>query len=109
MKVIYNNLIPIKGFKAINLFGILFVRKGSFLNEVDINHERIHTEQWKEMFYIGFLLWYVLEWLIRLFIYFDSHKAYRNISFEREAYSNQTDMSYHNSRKRFSWFQRIKK
>ena len=33
MKVIYNNIIPFKGFKCINLFGVLFVRKGCFMNE----------------------------------------------------------------------------
>ena len=27
MKIIYNNVIPFKGYWAINLFGILFVRK----------------------------------------------------------------------------------
>lgn len=27
MKIIYNKLIPFKGFIAINLFGIIFVRK----------------------------------------------------------------------------------
>ena len=29
MKVIYNNLIPFKGYKAINIFGLVFVRKGA--------------------------------------------------------------------------------
>lgn len=29
MKVIYNNIIPFKGYKAINLFGLVFVRKGA--------------------------------------------------------------------------------
>ena len=28
MKVIYNKIIPLKGYKCINLFGVLFVRKG---------------------------------------------------------------------------------
>jgi hypothetical protein len=29
MKVIYNNIIPFKGYKAINLLGLVFVRKGA--------------------------------------------------------------------------------
>ena len=29
MKVIYNKFIPFKGYKAMNLFGIVFVRKGA--------------------------------------------------------------------------------
>lgn len=38
MKVIYNNIIPFKVFKAINLFGVLFVRKGCYMSEKDLNH-----------------------------------------------------------------------
>lgn len=34
MKVIYNNLIPFKGYKAINIFGLVFVRKGAKFTEV---------------------------------------------------------------------------
>ena len=52
MKVIYNDLIPFKGFKAINLFGILFVKNGSTISDVDLNHESIHIKQMKEMLYI---------------------------------------------------------
>lgn len=37
MKVIYNNIIPFKGYKAINLFGLVFVRKGAKFTEVDIS------------------------------------------------------------------------
>ena len=47
MKIIYNKIIPFKGFLAINLFGFLFARKK--LTEVNINHEKIHTEQMKEL------------------------------------------------------------
>lgn len=43
MKVIYNNIIPFKGYKAINLFGLVFVRKGAKFTEVDYNHEHIHS------------------------------------------------------------------
>lgn len=41
MKVIYNNIIPFPGFKAINLFGVLFVRNGCTMSESDINHKMI--------------------------------------------------------------------
>lgn len=45
MKIIYNNIIPFKGFAAINLFGVLFVRNDYKLQVSDrmINHESIHT------------------------------------------------------------------
>ena len=49
MKIIINNILPPKGFKCINLFGILFCRKQ--LNKIDINHETIHTKQMQELLY----------------------------------------------------------
>ena len=61
MKIIRNNYIPFKGFRAINLFGILFVRGNAIINERTIRHEAIHTVQMKEMLYVFFYLWYILE------------------------------------------------
>lgn len=55
MKIIYNNLIPFKGYKAINLFGLVFVRKGAKFTEVDYNHEHIHSKQMAEMLWVIFL------------------------------------------------------
>lgn len=41
----------------------------------------------KELLYIGFYIAYLFEWLFKvLFKYPFSHKAYKDISFEREAY-----------------------
>jgi hypothetical protein len=40
----------------------------------------------KELLYIGFYVWYVIEWVFNLFKYCDRMVAYRNISFEKEAY-----------------------
>ena len=37
MKIIYNNTIPFKGFKAMNLFGVLFVR-----NDIAIRQMAFH-------------------------------------------------------------------
>jgi hypothetical protein len=61
MKIIYNNIIPFPGFKAINLFGILFVRNGAYIDKYTLNHEEIHTYQMKELLYIFFYIWYVIE------------------------------------------------
>lgn len=103
MKIIINNILPPKG--CINLFGVLFCR--SAMNNIDINHEKIHIAQMKEMLYIFFYIWYVIEYLIRLIIYRDTWMAYKNISFEREAYYNQSDLSYLNDRKHYSWFKKF--
>ena len=106
MKVVHNNLIPFKGYKAINLFGIVFVRKEAVLTGKDFNHEAIHTAQMKEMLYLFFYVWYVVEWIVRLF---GSGNAYRNISFEQEAYDNDDDLQYLSSRKHYCWTKYLKR
>ena len=100
MKVIYNNLIPFKGFKCINICGFLFARKGCVIDERCLNHERIHTAQMKEMLYVFFYLWYFVEWVVRLF---GKGNAYRNVSFEREAYMFENDCGYLSRRHSFTW------
>lgn len=104
MKIIRQNILPPKGFLAINLFGLLFCKKDAKINDVIVNHESIHTSQMKEMLYIPFYLWYVIEWLIKLLF---KGNAYRNISFEREAYDNQYNLNYLKERKRYSWIKRL--
>lgn len=106
MKIIYNNLIPFPGYKIINLFGVLFVRKGSKVTDVDMNHEKIHSAQMKDITPILFYLWYVVEWLIRLMQF--GSDAYYNISFEREAYCNESNLDYLNKRKKLSFLEYIK-
>lgn len=109
MKIIFNKYIPFKGFLAINLFGVLFVRKrpngeNPVLSKSTINHENIHTEQMKEMGYIFFYLWYFIEWLFRcLKLVFVASSPYYDISFEREAFDNQNNLDYICNRKHFSW------
>lgn len=81
------------------------ILKNSCLKEdtVLINHERIHLKQQIELLILPFYLFYLVEWLIRTLVYFDSYKAYQNISFEREAYLNEKNMSYLKQRKPFSF------
>ena len=105
MKVIRNKIIPFPGYKAINLFGVLFVRGDAQVDEKTIRHESIHTAQMQEMLYIFFYLWYVMEWIVRLFM---KGNAYRNISFEREAYENEKDVDYLSSRTWFAWIEYLK-
>jgi len=72
-----------------------------------INHETIHIKQQEEMLIIPFYIWYVTEWFIKLFIY--GGQAYYNISFEREAFDNDDNLSYLSGRKRYAWIKRVLK
>lgn len=100
MRIIYNKIIPFKGFSAINLFGVVFARRESRITPHCINHEKIHTAQMRELGYVGFYILYFLEWLYRLCV--DTKRAYRAISFEQEAYAHQHNYDYLNSRKHFA-------
>lgn len=104
MKVIYNKAIPFKGYKCVNLFGVLFVREGCTMSATDYNHEAIHTAQMKELLYVPFYLLYVLEWLYRLVRLRNMKAAYRAISFEREAYAHEGEADYLNTRKKFNQY-----
>lgn len=70
-----------------------------------INHESIHIKQQEELLVIPFYVLYVTEWFIKLFFY--GTGAYRNISFEREAYANEKNYKYLESRKRYNWIKLI--
>lgn len=115
MKVIINNIIPFKGFVAINFLGLcIFARKE--IGERTIHHESIHSAQYKETLWVGFLLVYVIEWLVRMVIEVvrngcsgASKRAYKKISFEQEAYSHDCDLDYLSRRKHYEWIKFLTK
>ena len=109
MKIVYNNIIPFKGFKAVNILGVMFARRGARVSDVLVNHERIHTAQMREMLYVFFYLWYFVEWLVKLCYFRDSKVAYHYISFECEAFRHQHDDDYLPRRKHFTWLKYIRK
>jgi len=123
-------LLP-KDYSAIMLFGHVFIR--STKNDADnviVNHELIHVEQWKELMFAVFVIlnvpfigsinikytiltmllafcafyvWYFLEYLIRLIIKKNHDEAYVSISFEKEAYLNEGKPRYLENRDYFSF------
>jgi hypothetical protein len=107
-KVIYNKIIPFKGFSAMAFVWWIFVRIGAKITTTYIRHECIHLRQQKEMLVIFFFLWYGIEWLLRLIQYRNRMTAYKNISFEREAYDNMSNIGYLNTRKAYSFIKYIK-
>ncbi len=109
MLIIRNNLIPFKRYKAMCLWPFLFLRKDAIMSKYDINHEQIHGYQQRELLWIIFILWYCIEWIFRLFQYQNRKLAYRNISFEKEAYDNQHNLEYIKERRLYSWITYLKK
>ena len=109
MLTVRNNIIPFKGFTALTLWPFVFVRKDEEQNYTHIveRHETIHGEQQKEMLIVLFYLWYLAEWLVKWIYYRNRTTAYKNISFEREAYANQYDADYLGVRSHFSFFKYI--
>ena len=98
MILVIRHLVP-KGFLGITIFPFVFIKTTELKDDaIFINHERIHLRQQLELLVIPFLLFYVIEYAIRLLQYRSKDLAYRNISFEREAYSNEKDLNYLQSR-----------
>jgi len=85
-------------------FGI-YIREDYIDDPITVNHEKIHWEQQMEMIIIPFYAWYILEWFCKTGIY--GKLAYYMISFEREAYFNDSNLQYLNTRKKYSWLKLI--
>lgn len=127
-KVIYNNIIPFKGFKAITILPWVFARKKfEPLDDVTLNHEGIHIRQQLEVLIVAaavmtifclivlswwwmflslgaYYILYCTEYFIKLCAYGRGHEAYKNISFEQEAFLNERNFNYlSDERKAFAW------
>jgi len=96
--LVFKYLIP-KGFRGLTFYPFVFLAdKDDKLNEVFINHEKIHIRQQLELLIVPFYLWYFIEYLIRLLQFRNRKKAYYSISFEKEDYANEKDLEYLKSR-----------
>ena len=97
--LIVSKLLVRKRFNGITLWPFIIACKKQLKEDlIFVNHEKIHLRQQAEMLVIPFYLWYSIEFVFRLFQYKNKHDAYKNISFEREAYANQKNFSYLNER-----------
>lgn len=105
MKIIYTKNFPPSGYKILYFFGRLYIKEKdkNLVSEVDINHERIHDSQAKELLYIFFYIWYGIEFLIKLALMWNWHSAYRAVSFEQESRKNQRDLDYLLIRSHYTW------
>lgn len=130
-KIVYNSWVArhilLPGYSTITIMAWVLTK---YKNDKDMpqhvrNHEAIHIRQWAEcmiasgifilalVLFANILAWwlllsigmfyilYVLEWLLKLLFY--GKEAYRNLSFEREAYSNQLNGDYLANCGYFEW------
>ena len=91
---------PLKKIQGITLFPFVIVRSTK-PNRILLNHEQIHIRQQAELLVVPFYVWYVAEWLYHYLRCGHGWRAYRKISFEREAYDNEHDFEY--LKKRSFW------
>ena len=89
---------------AITLFPFIFYKKKP-LDEIFVNHERIHLRQQLELLIIPFYIWYYFEYLISRFKGYNKVESYYRISFEREAYAQERNLNYLQGRKMFSFIE----
>jgi hypothetical protein len=102
MIVLVNRFILRKRFLGITLWPFIILKDKKLKGDIIfMNHERIHFQQQVELLVLPFFIWYGVEFLFRWLQYKNRHKAYRNISFEREAYGNEKDLNY--LKKRSFW------
>lgn len=93
---------------GIAILGFIFLsRRALYYDPIRLfyilNHERVHVRQWVETGFILFAIWYPLEYLLRRLQYSSWDEAYRNISFEREAYAQEANVFYLSERKFWSF------
>jgi hypothetical protein len=88
-------LLPVRWLKVngLAIFPFIFTQKKT-KNKILINHELIHHHQQIELLYVPFFVWYLGEYAIKWMHYRNKEKAYRAISFEREAYTHDQDLNY---------------
>ncbi len=84
-----------KNVVAMALWPFIFLRDRNLKqNQRLLNHEKIHLRQQIELLVIFFYLWYGVEFLIHFVRYRNFNKAYKKISFEKEAYTNDQNLNY---------------
>jgi hypothetical protein len=106
--IVTKYLIP-KGYRGLTIFPFVLIKYRSDQNNlVLMNHEKIHLRQQLELLFLPFFIWYLLEYFFRLFQYKNANLAYRNISFEREAYANESDLNYLGKRLFWQFFTYLK-
>jgi hypothetical protein len=105
MIVLVSKYLTPRGFRGLTVYPFVILKnKNDRQNAVLMNHERIHLQQQLELLVFVFFVWYLMEFFVRLIQYKKLNLAYKNISFEREAYTNEKDLYYLKQRSFCSWY-----
>jgi hypothetical protein len=83
-----------QGIRGLAFWPFIFISSDTIIDDELINHERIHLRQQIEMLIIPFYIWYLIELYTR---------GYINVSFEKEAYSNEKNLTYLKKRSIFAF------
>lgn len=103
MIFVSKHMVP-RGFIGITLYPFIFLKRKDLKHDSElINHEKIHLRQQRELLIVFFYLLYFTEWIVKLCIYRNPSLAYKNLSFEREAYLNESNLYYLETRKFWSF------
>ena len=92
------------GISGLTLFPFNILRDKHLKHDKRImNHERIHICQQVELLVLPFYAIYLIEFGIGIIKYRNRMKAYMNISFEKEAYKNDSNLDYLKDRRFWAW------
>ena len=82
--------------------GFIVLSSGE-MSEITKNHETIHFQQYLETGFVGFILIYLLDYLLNLLKFRDGTKAYLSLRAEKEAYNMHENLEYCQCRTRYMW------
>jgi len=83
-----------QGIIALAFYPFIIMPRATVIDDVLINHERIHLRQQLEMLFLPFYIWYLIA--LR-------RNGYMGISFEKEAYANENNLEYLKKRRIFAF------
>ena len=90
---------------AMAIYPFILIKRKEYKNDkILVNHEKIHHQQQIELLIIPFYILYFLNYIINLLLFKSHQKAYLNIMFEKEAYTNEGNLDYKRTRKTFAAF-----
>lgn len=82
-------------------FGVFYKYRTSILNNIILNQCEIQYQQQRELFVVFYLLLFLIEYLVRLFI--NGEDAFSHVSFIREKNTHRNSAYYYKNRKQYSF------